>query len=93
MKYLDDLFRQLEIILGSYILLLYAGSNAKVVISEPISEIELSNHHGFGLFCIITLSVLCILLSWRQEIPEIIVQGPMTQQEYIKLQDVLAYQA
>jgi len=93
MKYLDDILRQLEIIFGSYILLLYAGNQAKVVINQPISDTELSNHNGLTLFIILTSSILCILFSMREEIPEIIVQGPMTQQEYIKLQDVLTYQA
>lgn len=37
--------------------------------------------------------IMTIIMTQRKEAIKIVVEGPMSQQEYVNLQDVLAYQA
>lgn len=92
-SFLDNILGQLETIFICWIVLLYAGSSAKATYGIPIPELELPNYDNLKLFITITIIVFSILCFWNSKVPEIIVEGPMSQQEYSKLQDVLAYQA
>lgn len=56
-------------------------------------EASESDHSGILLFLTAIIIVFTIILGFKQEHIDIIVEGPMTQQEYIQVQDVLAYQA
>jgi hypothetical protein len=94
MKNLDDLLRQLEVMFGAWIILLYAGTQAKVHKSVPIEDLSSLNHdNGLLLFITIIIMIMTIIMTQRKEAIKIVVEGPMSQQEYVNLQDVLAYQA
>lgn len=91
--WINSLLRQFEIVFSCWILLLYLGTEVKVGNDLPIEEVSLNNHDGILTYITIVIIVFTIILGFKNKEPDIVITGPMTQQEYINLQDVLAYQA